>query len=127
MHEAGPFTTVRDFHDWFTFLCRRSMPDPYSVPVEPFRYDLPDDCAIKLTHGDLHPSNIIVTPSAPHHTLAIIDWEQSGLLPEYWESCKAQYAHFEIEDWSTTYLPMILHPSASTRDPWDYYIMSMGC
>ncbi|PLB42184.1 uncharacterized protein BDW47DRAFT_121966 [Aspergillus candidus] len=102
------------------------MPDPYSVPVEPFRYDLPDDCAIKFTHGDLHPSNIIVTPSAPHHTLAIVDWEQSGLLPEYWESCKARYAYFRTEDWSTTYLPMILDHFASTWDSWDYYMSSMG-
>ncbi|PLN85985.1 phosphotransferase enzyme family protein [Aspergillus taichungensis] len=127
MHEAGPFTTVRDFHDWFTFLCRRWMPDPYSVPVEPFRHDLPDDCAIKFTHGDLHPSNIIVTSDPPYRTLAIIDWEQSGLLPEYWESCKAQYVYFGAEDWSTTYLPMILDQFASTWDSWDYYTMSMGC
>ncbi|KAH1474010.1 hypothetical protein KXX06_006032, partial [Aspergillus fumigatus] len=83
MQEAGPFATVRDFHDWFTFLHRKPMPDPYSIPVEPFRHDLPDDCAIKFTHGDLHRSNIIVTPTRPYRILAVVDWEQSGWLPYF--------------------------------------------
>ncbi|KAL4811874.1 phosphotransferase enzyme family protein [Aspergillus spinulosporus] len=108
MHEAGPFATVHDFHDWFTFLHRRPMPDPYSVPVEPFRRDLPDNCAIKFTHGDLHRSNIIVTPTPPYRVLAVVDWEQSGWLPEYWESRKAQYTADRGESWSITYLPDIL-------------------
>lgn len=83
MQEAGPFATVRDFHDWFTFLHRKPMPDPYSIPVEPFRHDLPDDCVIKFTHGDLHRSNIIVTPTRPYCILAVVDWEQSGWLPYF--------------------------------------------
>ncbi|RAL08561.1 phosphotransferase enzyme family protein [Aspergillus homomorphus CBS 101889] len=127
MHEAGPFATVRDFHDWFTSLHRRPMSDPYSVPVEPFRYDLPDDCAIKFTHGDLHRSNIIVTPTPPYRILAVVDWEQSGWLPEYWESRKAQYTADRGESWSTTYLPEILDQRASIWEPWDYYTSSMGC
>jgi hypothetical protein len=27
MPEAGPFNSVQEFHDWFTFLYRKSMPD----------------------------------------------------------------------------------------------------
>lgn len=103
------------------------MSDPYSVPVEPFRHDLPDDCAIKFTHGDLHRSNIIVTPTPPYRILAVVDWEQSGWLPEYWESRKAQYTADRGESWSTTYLPEILDQFASTWDPWDYYTSAMGC
>ncbi|KAG2004086.1 hypothetical protein GB937_009103 [Aspergillus fischeri] len=127
MHEAGPFATVRDFYDWFTFLHRRPMPDPYSVPVEPFRHDLPDNCAIKFTHGDLHRSNIIVTPTRPYRILAVVDWEQSGWLPEYWESRKAQYTADRADEWSLTYLPMIMEQFPSTWDPWDYYTSAMGC
>lgn len=127
MHEAGPFATVRDFHDWFTFLHRRRMSDPYSVPVEPFRHDLPDNSAVKFTHGDLHRSNIIVTLTPPYRVLAVVDWEQSGWLPEYWESRKAQYTACRAEPWSTTYLPMILDQFTSTWDPWDYYTTAMGC
>ncbi|KAL2816116.1 phosphotransferase enzyme family protein [Aspergillus granulosus] len=127
MHEAGPFMTVRDFHNWFTFLCRRPMADPHSVPVEPFRDELPDSCEIKFTHGDLHRSNIIVTPHRPYRTLAIVDWEQSGWFPAYWEARKAQYTADWREEWSTRYLPMILEQYTATRDAWEYYTASIGC
>lgn len=96
--EAGPFSSVTEFQDWFTFLCRRRMPDPYSIPVEPFRYQLPDNAAIKFTHGDLHRSNTIVTGSEPRHVVGIVDWEQAGWLPEYWEARKARWtAHWTEE------------------------------
>ncbi|RLL97414.1 hypothetical protein CFD26_102572 [Aspergillus turcosus] len=121
----GPFTTVREFHDWFTFLPRRPMQDPYSVPVEPYRYELPDDCAIKFTHGDLHRSNIIISSSKPYRTLTIIDWEQSGWFPAYWEARKAQFTALWGEDWWTRYLPM-LDQYAATEDSWWYYIASIG-
>lgn len=103
------------------------MSDPYSVPIEPFRHDIPDDSAIKFTHGDLHPSNIMVTSTAPYHVIAILDWEQSGWLPAYWEVRKAQFTADRNELWSTTYLPRILDQYTSTWDPWDYYIMALGC
>ena len=54
------------------------MADPYSIPIEPFCHELSDDSSIKFTHGDLHRSNIIITPSKPYSVLAIVDWEQSG-------------------------------------------------
>jgi aminoglycoside phosphotransferase (APT) family kinase protein len=127
MSEAGPFMTVSDFHDWFTFLYRRPMPDPHSIPVEPFRHDLPDNCAIKFTHGDLHRSNIIVTPSRPYRALAIVDWEQSGWLPAYWEARKAQYTADRQEEWTTKYLPIVLDQYSDTWDAWDYYTSAMGC
>lgn len=127
MLEAGPFDTVKDFHNWFKFLHRRPMPDPFSVPVEPFRQDLPDSSAIKFTHKDLHRSNILITPTKPYRILAIIDWEQSGWLPEYWEARKAQYTADRDDEWSTKYLPLILDQYASTWDPWDYYTIGMGC
>ncbi|KAJ5231027.1 hypothetical protein N7489_011735 [Penicillium chrysogenum] len=127
LSEAGPFTSVHEFHEWFTFLPRRPMPDPHSVPIEPFRHELFDDSSIKFTHGDLHRSNIILTPSKPYRLLAVVDWEQSGWLPEYWEARKAQYTAFHREKWSTKYLPMILDQYASTADPWDWYISAMGC
>lgn len=102
------------------------MPDPYSVPIEPFRDRLPDDSDIKFTHGDLHRSNVLVTPSQPHRILAVIDWEQSGWLPAYWEARKAKWTVDCDEEWENKYLPMILEPYPETQEPWDYYIMSMG-
>lgn len=127
MSEAGPFNTVQNFHDWFTFLHRKPMPDPYSVPIEPFRQDLPDDCVVIFTHGDLHRSNILITRSAPYHVVSIVDWEQSGWLPSYWEARKAQYTADRNDEWSKIYLPMILCQFTSTWDSWDYYTIAMGC
>lgn len=65
------------------------MPDLYSVLIEPFRQDLPNDSAINFTHSDLHRSNILTTRSEPYHVIAIVDWEQTGWLPVYWEARKA--------------------------------------
>lgn len=100
------------------------MADPHSIPIEPFRHELSDDSAIKFTHSDLHRSNIIVTPSKPRRILAVVDWEQSGWLPEYWEVRKAQYT-VDSEEWSTKYLPMILDQYTRTADPWDWYTSSV--
>jgi serine/threonine protein kinase len=121
--EAGPFTTVKEFHDWFTFLHKRLVPDPHNVQ-DPYRQDLPDDSEIVFTHGDLHPSNIIVSADK---VVAIIDWEQSGWLPAYWEDRKAHYTGNYAGEWSEEFLPIVLDQYKATWDPWDYYTTSMGC
>ncbi|OOQ84589.1 hypothetical protein PEBR_29634 [Penicillium brasilianum] len=123
--EAGPFNTVQKFHDWFTWLPRKPMPDPFIVPIESERYDLPDDTAIVFTHGDLHRSNILVTRSEPYRVVAIVDWEQSGWMPAYWEARKAQWTVGTDDPWSTTYLPMIMCPFTSTWLPWTWFSGSM--
>jgi hypothetical protein len=127
MSEAGPFDTVQKFHDWFTWLPRKPMPDPFIIPIEPQRYDLPDDTAIVFTHNDLHRSNILVTRSKPYRVVAIVDWEQSGWLPAYWEARKAHWSILMNHEWSKTYLPMIMCPFTSTDEPWNYFTMAMGC
>ncbi|EJU00327.1 hypothetical protein DACRYDRAFT_81228 [Dacryopinax primogenitus] len=41
--------------------------------------------------------------------VAILDWQQSGWLPSYWEYCKAMWtADFQPRSWGNKYLPMIL-------------------
>ncbi|KKZ62498.1 hypothetical protein EMCG_03093 [[Emmonsia] crescens] len=99
MAEAGPFQSVKALHDWFIFLCRRPMTDPHSIPIEPFRSELPDNAAITFTHGDLHRSNIILSESEPQRIVAIVDWEQSGWMPEYWEARKAHFTSAWKSEW----------------------------
>ena len=43
-----------------------------------------------FTHGDLHPGNILVSQEedGSWKIVAIIDWENSGFYPAYWESIK---------------------------------------
>ncbi|PWW79431.1 aminoglycoside phosphotransferase, partial [Tuber magnatum] len=43
---------------------------------------------IVMSHGDLHPGNIMVDPESLE-ILAVIDWEFGGWYPEYWEFVKA--------------------------------------
>lgn len=102
------------------------MADPNSVPIEHFRYGLPDEIPIKFTHGDLHRSNFIVTKCHPYRILAVVDWEQSGWFPAYWEVRKAQFSVLDTEEWATIYLPMILDQYEDTRDSWEYYMVSIG-
>ena len=122
--ETGPFTSVKDFHDWFILQYKRKMPDPETV-LEPYRKDLPDDSEIVFTHGDLHRSNIIVSCTPPR-VAAIIDWEQSGWLPAYWEDCKAHWTSTYLGNWAVQYLPLILDQHEKTREAWDYYTDPVG-
>jgi aminoglycoside phosphotransferase len=43
---------------------------------------------IVLTHGDLHPENIIIRPD---RTVVILDWGLAGYWPEYWEFYRAMF------------------------------------
>jgi len=81
----------------FVALPRIPIPDR---PPEPYRDLLPDTGNIYLTHGDLHRGNIIVsgTPGA-RKIVAVVDWEQAGWYPEYWEYCKALIAEPYDQEW----------------------------
>lgn len=91
------------------------------------RSGLPDGVPITFTHGDLHRSNIILSPDGegPPRVLALIDWHQSGWLPAYWEFCKAQYTSYIGEEWAVEYIPRILEPSEAYYY-WEYFVLSLG-
>jgi len=132
---AGPFASVKAFHDFFTY------PDYLLVGYDPsthfMRCELPDDSLIRFTHGDLHPSNIIVSPSSsPIRILALIDWHQSGWLPEYWEYCKSRWTAKPDSEWTTRCLPLIFPDSVKTKSdektsadhylPFEWFALSLG-
>lgn len=61
--------------------------------------------SIYLTHGDLNPRNILVDRISGHEedtwkVSGIVDWENSGYYPEYWEYTKAM---FEMFRWPQRY------------------------
>ncbi|RAL15836.1 uncharacterized protein BO97DRAFT_468007 [Aspergillus homomorphus CBS 101889] len=43
---------------------------------------------LSLTHADLNRRNIMVPSTSPVRVV-IVDWQQSGWYPDYWEYCKA--------------------------------------
>ncbi|KIJ64527.1 hypothetical protein HYDPIDRAFT_90443, partial [Hydnomerulius pinastri MD-312] len=55
------------------------------------------DHRIVFTHGDIDPRNILVDDQ--DIVVALIDWEMSGWMPEYWEYLKSVHAKWEDEDW----------------------------
>jgi hypothetical protein len=123
---AGPFPSVAAFHDWFSGLYRRNLADPTAYPPDPYRRSLPDDASIKLTHGDLHPSNIILNGSGSPQVISIIDWHQAGWLPEYWEARKAIYTAEVGGEWARRYIPIFLDEWNDTWEAWDFYVSSTG-
>nr|ODN86342.1 hypothetical protein L203_04043 [Cryptococcus depauperatus CBS 7841] len=66
----------------------------------PFRESLPDTGHIYFTHGDFTLGNIMISdPPGPRWVVSIIDWEQSGWYPEYWEYCKLLYGVEYSHEW----------------------------
>ncbi|KMP07887.1 hypothetical protein CISG_08030 [Coccidioides immitis RMSCC 3703] len=122
---TGPFKTVNELHDWISWIPRRNLPDPNQVE-DPYRAYLPDAVAIKFTHADLHRHNIIVSKTLPPQIVAIIDWEQAGWYPEYWEWCKACYTSDYEGEWRLHYMPMFLTPYHDEHNVFAEYVHFMG-
>ncbi|KZV78730.1 hypothetical protein EXIGLDRAFT_736665 [Exidia glandulosa HHB12029] len=82
----GPFSSTAAFHDALPALGVR--PNHLGIDfVAQLRNALPDDAPPTFTHGDLHFSNIIISPPGEGELTirAIIDWEFAGFYPSYWE------------------------------------------
>ena len=65
-----------------------------------FNNVLNNDHKIVMTHGDLHPRNIIIKN---YKIAAIIDWEHAGFYPEYWEYTKIICSI----QWDNIWVPMV--------------------
>lgn len=97
--EAGPFSTVAAFHDWFASIASVRFDLPADTPIRK-RKDLPrDDTPIVSTHGKLTADKIIITApgDGPARLAGIVDWSQAGFYPAYWECWKARLSRDEIE------------------------------
>ncbi|RVD83814.1 uncharacterized protein DFL_005588 [Arthrobotrys flagrans] len=151
---AGPFTTVREFHNWFDCLSRPREQRDHSP--DPLRAHLLDDSEIVFTHGDLHPSNILISyPKKDDENgnlikrdsgfvLSIIDWHQSGWLPEYWEGCKALWTAEVGGPWAAKYIPKFVNMAmlgpelvfkvnmydrdikGTHYDAWNWFVLKLG-
>ncbi|KAK4129880.1 kinase-like protein [Trichocladium antarcticum] len=127
---GGPFHSVAEFHDWLSILIRTGLEQhwpgkkPSEIP-DPGREHLPDDAPVVLTHGDLHPSNIMVSTDTPCEVVSIIDWHQSGWYPDYWEFCKAAFTAEVNGEWMDRYIPLFLDDSG-LFDVWNHYAGALG-
>ena len=89
------------------FAAATSHPPESDGPIEMldhpdgFRDMLPDNCDVFFAHADLTETNIMVSGQPGSYRVSgIIDWEQSGWYPMYWEFCKMTGSLlWEEEDW----------------------------
>lgn len=95
---------------------------------DPYRQLLPDDSTVVFTHADLHPSNIMVTEQgSPCRIVALIDWQQSGWYPDYWEFCKAEFTVDPKSEWCAEYIPSFLEqPSDTCLEGFESYARTYG-
>lgn len=100
--DEGPHSTVFEFNNavmspaipWKS-LAERKFKDPY-------RHLLRDDYDVFLSHGDLNLSNIMVKgPKGACSIPGIIDWDQAGWYPEYWEHCEVIFGVDYEHEWRT--------------------------
>ncbi|KAF3892246.1 APH domain-containing protein [Trichophyton interdigitale] len=80
----GPFNTVSDFIDRLT----RDVTKPRNEPPLSLLYERKYD--VCFTHSDLHMSNLFVTRG---RLSGIIDWENAGFKPEYWEFTRSLWPY----------------------------------
>ncbi|KAF1911620.1 phosphotransferase enzyme family protein [Ampelomyces quisqualis] len=119
-----PFTSRTVFHDWLSWLWRRHVPDPDSIE-DPWRNILPDNGPIVFTHGDIRPANIIVTATTPVKVVAVLDWEQAGWYPDYWEDCKAKFTAPLDGEWRGL-IDQFLEPHEAAVEAFDFYTYTLG-
>ncbi|KAL2204481.1 hypothetical protein CC79DRAFT_1278988 [Sarocladium strictum] len=121
-YEKGPFPDCKTFHDWMFAAATRQFPAEDGTikcldHPDMCRDLLPDDAKVYFTHGDLTLSNIMVSghPGSCRVT-AIIDWEQAGWYPEYWEFSKMYFGAGPRDEWQREDWPSkILEPGEANQ------------
>ncbi|KAG6304358.1 hypothetical protein E4U45_001662 [Claviceps purpurea] len=104
-----PIKSVAEFEDFIFEGSNKAT----SLYVELLRGLLPRSNKIVFTHGDIRPANIMVRrEDGIWKAAAIIDWENSGFYPEYWDAIKTANLltlreHF---DWYK-YIPQSISPN----------------
>ncbi|RAO72420.1 uncharacterized protein BHQ10_008432 [Talaromyces amestolkiae] len=119
---TGPFSSVKEFNDWFALCHQLRFERRYDDPNRCF---LPDDGEVKLTHADLNRRNIIL-PSTNPLRIVVVDWQQSGWYPDYWEYCKATWTVSYKDEWREDYIYKYLQPREDVYDVFCEYTAAMG-
>ncbi|KAF8252535.1 kinase-like protein [Wilcoxina mikolae CBS 423.85] len=87
LRETSGVTAEAEFND---FLVSTPLPRIGGLYQALMRSKLKDDHRVVITHGDLHPRNIIVDKNGEEIKITgIVDWEYGGWYPEHWEYLKA--------------------------------------
>jgi hypothetical protein len=68
--------------------------------MDPYRELLSDSGSVYFAHADLNITDIMILRSPTGTTVfGIIDWEQCGWYPEYWEYCRMHLSNSFRHEW----------------------------
>ena len=115
---TAPFLSVKAFNDALFALADHLPMFPDHEFFQTFRSSFSDTSLIRFTHTDLATTNIIISHTSTE-VLGIIDWQESGWYPEYWEYLKAK--HTALPRWYD-YLDIALqHPYVRELEAFESY------
>jgi len=92
---VGPFLTCKDFNCGIAEAYEKADGRAY-VNILPSM--LPEYTKSVFSHGDLAPRNIMIKQG---EITGILDWEQAGWYPDYWEYTSIMRPACECGDWQT--------------------------
>ena len=89
--KRGPFVTEAEMHSnicdrWVDLRSWGNTKADYYIHILRRMYAENSNHAIRFTHADLSPGNIMVDKG---HVMGILDWQEAGWYPEYWEYVNA--------------------------------------
>src|ERR1700722_7531568 len=105
---CGPFPSEQAFNQFrLSLLDRFLWEEGARKDIQAIQEGLRDDHRIVFTHGDLGVRNILVDGHGD--LVALIDWEMSGWMPEYWEYVKTVHGRWDDAEWRS-YASIIAPP-----------------
>lgn len=104
---SGPFACESHFRDGLAAALRAKSDDSWTEMIVRFINQIKPGIIV-LTHNDFAPRNILVKGD---RVVALLDWENAGFYPEYWEYVKALFWPDWQSPWVTEgVVDKILHP-----------------
>lgn len=101
---CGPFRDECEYNDWRISTFSEWGDNVVTAErLKELRAQMPDDHRITFTHGDIARYNLLVRVDEPGKddivVTALLDWEQAGWRPEYWETHKFVNGA-GVQDWA---------------------------
>jgi aminoglycoside phosphotransferase (APT) family kinase protein len=102
----GPFRDEAAYNDWriSTFGFLGDQHPPTKLRLRQLRDEMRNDHQITFTHGDITRRNILIRVDGEGandvSVVAILDWEQAGWRPEYWETAKFMFGNQDTCEWA---------------------------
>ncbi|KAI1781467.1 phosphotransferase enzyme family protein [Hypoxylon cercidicola] len=110
----GPYSDEYAFNRGLIQAWTTGRDDPWVLNLCEMLRTTMKDHKVVMTHNDYDPRNILVRGS---EVVAVLDWEQSGFYPEYWEYCRALWRPSWDRSWMKEgFVDKVLEPYLEEYD-----------